>query len=248
MSTPAVPPVTPEAPGLSEGARLVNVFMAPSSTFSDLQRNASWWVPWLIMSIVTLIFVGVMQKQIGFDRIVRTQISKNAAAQDRFDKMPPDQKERQIALQVTITRYLSYASPIMLLISFAVISAILMALFNFGLGAEVPYGRSFAITVYAFLPSLIASILGIVVMFIADPDGFDVQNPVATNLGAVIDQSHKFLRTFLTGIDIFNIWIMVLLAIGFSSNSKVKRGTAFATIFGSFLVWKLVTAGFAAMF
>jgi hypothetical protein len=39
-SSPTPTPVV-EAPKLSEGARIVNTFIAPSKTFTDLRRNAS---------------------------------------------------------------------------------------------------------------------------------------------------------------------------------------------------------------
>ena len=46
----AVPPLPSESvePKMSEMGRLLNVFGAPSKTFADIRRNASWWAPWLI--------------------------------------------------------------------------------------------------------------------------------------------------------------------------------------------------------
>ena len=41
MSSATVPPV-PEAAPLSEPARIVNTFIAPSKTFTDLRRSAAW--------------------------------------------------------------------------------------------------------------------------------------------------------------------------------------------------------------
>lgn len=37
--------------GLSEPQRLINVFIAPQSTFADLRRKASWWVPFVLSCI-----------------------------------------------------------------------------------------------------------------------------------------------------------------------------------------------------
>jgi hypothetical protein len=47
MAAAPLPPLespspAPESAPLSEGARLVNTFIAPSRTFADLRRNASW--------------------------------------------------------------------------------------------------------------------------------------------------------------------------------------------------------------
>ena len=71
MAAAPLPPVPRPAPApqpasLSEGARILNTFIAPSKTFTDLKRNASWWGPWLVISIFALIFVYSMDRQIGF--------------------------------------------------------------------------------------------------------------------------------------------------------------------------------------
>ena len=94
MAADPLPPIaaplpTPEPAGLSEGARIVNTFIAPSKTFTDLRRNASWWGPWLLISIFALIFVYSMDRQIGFDQISRNEIAHSPQA-DQFDKLSPD--------------------------------------------------------------------------------------------------------------------------------------------------------------
>src|SRR5579862_9748343 len=65
MAAAPIPPnlastADPESPPLSESARIVDIFIAPSKTFTDLHRNASWWAPWLLISISSLAFVFVM--------------------------------------------------------------------------------------------------------------------------------------------------------------------------------------------
>ncbi|MGC2741826.1 MAG: hypothetical protein WA672_01470, partial [Candidatus Angelobacter sp.] len=60
-------PVSPEpgGPGLSEPQRLVNTFIAPSKTFTDIRRNASWWVPFLLISIFSISFFVMIDKKVG---------------------------------------------------------------------------------------------------------------------------------------------------------------------------------------
>ena len=53
---------------LTEVERLVDTFVAPSKTFTDIRRNASWWVPWLLMSIFGLAMVFVVDKKLWIDR------------------------------------------------------------------------------------------------------------------------------------------------------------------------------------
>ena len=112
----AVPPT--EAP-LSEGARILNTFIAPSKTFTDLRRNNNWWAPWILISIFGLLFMFVVQKQISFEQVSRNQIAHSSRA-DQFDKLPPDQQARQLSISVNITKYISYSLPVFNLLVWAI--------------------------------------------------------------------------------------------------------------------------------
>ena len=240
-------PPSSEPAALSEGARLVNTFIAPSKTFTDLRRNASWWGPWLVISIFALVFIYSMDRQIGFDQISRNEIAHSARA-DQFDKLSPDDQAKQLRFSDALVRYLSYGIPVTVLLFFAITAAVLLATFNFGLGADVSYKRAYAIVFYASLPGIIGSILGAVSMFAGvNPEGFNVNNPVATNPAYFMDRAgNKFLYVMASGLDILVIWSIVLMGIGFACNSKVKRSTAIGVVAGWYLLWKLVSAALAA--
>ncbi len=38
---------------LSQVERVIDTFVAPSKTFHDILRDASWWLPWLLGVLVT---------------------------------------------------------------------------------------------------------------------------------------------------------------------------------------------------
>jgi len=252
MAAAPLPPVstsapTPEPVPLSEGARIVNTFIAPSKTFTDLRRNASWWGPWLLISIFALIFIYSMGRQIGFEQISRNEVAHSARA-DQFDKLPADQQASQLRISSAIVRYLSYGIPATILFFLAITTLILWATFKFAAGADVSYKRAYAIVFYASLPGIIGSILGAISMFAGvDPEGFNVNNPVATNPAYFMDRAgNKFLYGMASGLDVLVIWTIVLMGIGFSCNSKVKRSTAIALVAGWYLFWKLAMAALAA--
>ena len=239
----------PEAAPLSEGARIVDTFIAPSKTFTDLRRNSSWWAPWIVISIFSLIFVYAMQRQIGFEQITKNGIAQSSKA-EQFDKLSPDQQAKQMGFAVTLTRYISYCTPVILLIVYAIIAAVLLGTFKFGAGAEINFGRSIAIVTYGSLPGIVGAVLGIVSLFAGvDPEGFNPKNAVATNPAYFMDPTQsKFLYGMASALDVIVIWSIVLMGIGFACNSKVKRSTAIMIVAGWYLLYKLVGAGFAAAF
>lgn len=248
MSTPAVP-VSEGLPALSEAARVLNIFLAPSKTMADLRRRENWLIPWLLMSIVSISFVFAMEQRIGWDLIVHTQIEKSSNA-PAFEQLSPAEKQQRLDSDIRITKYSSYLIPLLSLLWFALLAAALVAVFRFAVGANITYGRTLSIVVYGSLPSLIDRLLAIVTLCFADPEGFDVKNPIASGPAQWIDlatggafAAHRFLYSLLSVFDLFALWMVLLMAIGISENTEVRRGTAFATIFGGFLVWKLISAG-----
>lgn len=247
---PASPASKPEPVPLSEGARIVNTFIAPSKTFTDLRRSASWWAPWLLIAIFSLLFVYAMGRQIGFDQITRNQIAHSSRA-EQFDKLPPDQQAKQIQLSIKIAQFFAYGSPVLILVLSLISTVVLWATFKIATGAETTFGQAYAIGMYAGLPGIIGAILGTVALFAGvDPEGFDVNNPVGTNIAYYLDAAStgKFLRGMASALDVITIWTIVLIGIGYASTSKVKRSTAIWIVVGWYLVWKILTSGLAAAF
>ncbi len=248
-STPMEAPAT--SVGLSQMERIVNVFFAPSTTMQDIRRNTSWWMPWLLMSILSYGLIVTWQQKIGFEKLSENQIHLNAKADERWEKLSPEQRDQQMKLSVGITKAISYGIPLFLLISIVIVAALLLAIFNFGFGAKVTFAQSMAITTYSYLPGILSTILAVVTVFLSDPDGYDMRRPVASNLGALVSMTdHPALATFLSTFDIFTIWYIILMAIGFSkvSDKKIKTSSAFMGIFCAYFLFKLCATGMAAIF
>lgn len=250
-AVPVVPasPTPAPAPPMSEGARIIDTFIAPSKTFTDLRRNAMWWAPWILISIFSIAFMVTVSQQIGFEQITRNQIARSAGA-DQFDKLPADQQARRVQFTVKILQGFAFGGPLVLLLFTLIVTVILWATFKVGFAAETTFGQAFAIGMYAGLPGILGAILGIISLFAGvNPEGFDVNNPVATNLAYFLDPqtTGKFVRGMASSLDLFVIWSIVLIGIGYSCTSKVKRSTAIIVVACWYLLWKLIASGLATL-
>jgi hypothetical protein len=249
MSSTSGPAPVATAP-LSEPQRIINIFIAPTKTFTDIRRVARWWAPWLLISLFSYALVGVVAQKIGFEEVTENQLKLSPKRAEQIEKMPPDQRARQIQLSVTITKTISYLIPIANLIYLLVIAAALLATLKFGAGAEISFATALAVVTYSFLPSIIQALLAIAsVLAGVDPEGFNFQNPVASNLGHLVSPATSpALYTLLSKIDIFSIWICVLMGIGFAAVTRLKRSTTLAVVFGWYVLVTLVAVGLAAAF
>ena len=253
MAAAPVPPVSvpaPEPAALSEGARIIDTFIAPSKTFTDIRRNASWWVPWVLLSVASLAFFYVVGQKIGYRKVAENQIQASPKATARMDQLTPEKREEAMERQAKGTQYFLYGYPLVILLFNLIVAVILFATFRFATGADVTFKASYAIVIYASLPGVLKLLLAILsVSAGASPDSFTLDNPVATNPGYFVNAAaNPLLHRLGTTLDIFIIWTLVLTAIGFTCVSKIKRGTSFAVVFGWWIVVTLVGAAVGAAF
>jgi Yip1 domain len=252
MSTPpppmlnAVVPEQPVEPGLSEPARIINTYIAPSKTFKDIHRNASWWVPLLLVSIFSIAFFILIDKKVGFDEVARHMMESNS----RVQQMPPDQQERVISFTATSMKYGGFASPIFVLFYAFVIAGVLWLTFNFTMDAQIPFSRAMAIVLYGWLPAIIGTALAMVTLGLGNPEGFRMENPVGTNPAYFMDYAttSKFVYVFLSAFDVISLWCVALIGIGFALNAKrkISTGTAIGIVAAWFFLYKLGSAALAA--
>jgi hypothetical protein len=240
----SLPPVTsPKTPGLTQIERVLFTFTSPSKTLTDIRRDTSWWLPFLIGLVIGLIFVGTTQVKIGWDKVAENQVKLNPKQVERIANMPPDQATQAKQLGEKFTKYISYSVPILSLIAAAIIAAVLMATINFGFGGQAKFSQMFAATYYAWLPGTIKTLLAIVILLVgADPDSFLISNPVGTNVGYYLNafETPKWLYSLASSMDIFSIWTYVLMAVGCAAVAKVKRSSGYIAVFGWWILILLV--------
>jgi len=246
---PASPAPTPEPAPLSQGARLINTFFAPSKTFTDIKRSAAWWAPWILISIFSVIFIYAIGKQVGFEQVNRNQIAHSPKQSDQFDKLSPDQQASRLRIGSKIIAVFGYGSPAFLLLYCLIGSVVVWAIFKVGVAAETTFSQAFAILMYAWLPGILQALLATISLFAGvNPEGFDINNPVGTNLAYYLDPetTGKFVRGMASALDVFSIWSLILVGIGFACTSKVKRSTAITIVLVCYLVYKFLGATLGA--
>jgi hypothetical protein len=235
---------------LSEVERVIDTFIAPSKTFNDILRSASWWLPWLLGVLVTMGYSAAIQQKIGWDKTYSNILQHSSETQqERFAQLSPDQQARQKAVASSFTKYIVWASPVLGLLFTAIAAGLLLMTLNFGLGGRATFGQLFAVWMYATLPWLIQGILATVVLFAGlDPDAFNLKNPVGTNLGYYLPSDWpQWLIAFGTSIDLLTIWVLVLVAIGCAIVAKTKLSTTVMAVMGWWVLITLAKVGIAAI-
>lgn len=235
-------------PGLSQMERVVDTFIAPSKTFTDILRNTSWWLPFLLLVLVTLGATYTVEKQVGWQRVTENQIHESPKQEEALATLTPEQRASRIQVSATVTRYISYGSFVLFLVFVAIFALIYWASFNFGLGAKTTFGQMFAVCMYASLPKLLIGLLAILtLMFGNSADSYNLRNPVGTNPAYFMPDSGPVLKAALAFFDVIGIWQLVLLIIGMAIVAKVSTGKAAAVVVGWWVLGLLLSVGIAAL-
>jgi hypothetical protein len=255
MSDTGVQPVAaaaPEGAGLTQWQRVAFTFSAPSKTFEDIKRgNKSWWLPLILVGLVSYSFFDVVVQKVGIRQVTENQIRISPKAQERMAQATPEQKEQGYKLSDGITEFFFAAGPLVGMIGALVVSAVLLATINFGFGGRAKFTHIFAMSYYAWLPTLVKLFLGIVVIYAGmAPESFNIKNFSPTNLGAFLDpaDTNPALYSIASSLDLVSIWITVLMGIGLSTLAGVKRSAGYIAVFGWWLICVIFGAGVAAVF
>lgn len=213
---------------MSEAARLAGVFFSPGKTFADIARKPRWWVPVILSAILSTVFLTAFTQRVGWESVIRPAIERSPATQT----MTSQQREQLIITYAGVYKYVGYGSALIALLYVFIVAVLLMFLFDTIMSAGIGLKRMMGIVAYGFLPLAIQTILSMVVLFLKDPDEFNLQNPLMFNVGAFLSpDTPAALRALGSSIDLFSLWIIILLAIGVSSAArKMSFGKAFATI------------------
>jgi Yip1 domain len=251
MSDLEVQPVAEQTPGLSQWQRITNTFTAPSKTFEDIKRgNRSWWLPFIILSVVGYILFAAVSMKIGMQQVVDNQIRMNPAQEERLAQAPPEQREMSAKVSLYVTEGIFIANPLLVLAIVAIGSLGLWGTINFVFGGKAKYGSIFAVWMYTSLPGVIKVLLGVAVIFAGTaPESFNIRNYAPTNIGAFLSpaDTNKALYALATSLDVITIWCLILAGIGTAIVAGTKRGSGYIAVFGWWALFVLIGVGWAAI-
>ncbi len=236
-------------------SRLIGVYFSPGETFKEIGRAPKIAVPLIILALMSGAVGWIMAERLGATKIAAQGIEKAVAD----GRMTQEQADPQLAAMKKNEVYIKASIPI-----FAIIGSLIMVfafagilkLGSMAVGTENTYGQLLGVTTYANLAvGIISSIVFVILLYLKSPDEIDIQNPIDSNLGSVLaialgkNGLPKFLMALASWIDVFSIWKIVLLSIGFSVVSrKLAVGTAAAVVIGLYVIAALIAAVWASAF
>src|SRR5215510_10687923 len=242
---------------MGPAGRLIGTLLSPGETFKDINRK-----PTVVSPIIISVLVGIAmtlfvnwQAKPDWKQIARNQIVKQS---EKFGtKLDPERLDQQVNTTAFIYRFM----PVFVLVFvpiFYLAGAGVLALGMLLMQAQTTYKKILSVFAWTYCSiGLVTTILAMASLMVRDPQSLadrDLLNPAGlapTNLAFLLaDDSSPVLRALLSSLDVFNIWIIVLLIIGLAvvgGSRKITRGKTATLVISLWCLFVLLKVAAAAI-
>jgi hypothetical protein len=216
---------------------LIGVYYQPAKVFEGMKDRPRWLVPLAAAVAVTVLVTAIIMKPL----VLPEQAERVASNPDLSNEQREAISERMNSPLVYWSGIIGalVSQPVLLLL----VSLVFWGMFSM-LGGKTKFPAMLSATAYGALISIPASLVKVPLMFAKQTA--KVHTSLALLLSPDIEET--FLFRLLAQFDFFMIWMLVVMAIGYSVYTGVKRSTAYYAVFGMGLAWALAVAALGGMF
>ncbi|MGH9379130.1 MAG: YIP1 family protein [Thermoanaerobaculia bacterium] len=229
----------------SAWGRLVGVLISPVKTFESIAAKPTWLVALLVLLAVQIGISAVATPKIDMEREVRSRIEASG------QEIP----EEQIRQQVTMGEKFRWvglgiqavAGPIV----YFVMGLVFWLLLRFVGDSELKFGESMAALTHGFMPWVVAGLLGLPLLLGRDSvTSTELRSGLlSSNLGAFApEDASPVLKALLGSVDVFSLWTLALLLIGYAAVARTKRATVAWVVVGLWVLYVAGKVGLTALF
>jgi hypothetical protein len=247
MTTTAIDPAAPAPAPATKNAfqRMAGVFFAPVETFADIARKPDIVAPLLLILVIGFATTFLAMPHLDWDAMV-TQQAEMVKKQN--PNMSDSDIERMGRITKSIAKVSGYIAPLLIVIGYLVIALVVWGACRM-MGGQGSFKQAFSATLYAHFPRVVLGIVATAVIMargMVDPS--TMQTIVKSSPAFLVDmKTNPVLFALLASFEIFQIWTLILLIIGFAALSKLSKAKTAAIVISLWLVLLVVKIGFAAL-
>lgn len=230
--------------------RIVGVLVSPAETFRKIAERPTWVVALVLLLVLGMAVAFAVAQKIDVDAerdMIRQQMEERG--------MRGDELERQVETIAGINAKVRPFTPLLVLVLGTGAYLLIAVIFLVGArlaDGEIDFRRSFATTLHGMMPQGVSALISIPLVLSTDsidPEAAQTGSLLASNLGFLASEdASAVVRTLLSSIDLFTLWSLVLLVIGYSVVARISKGGAVALVVGAWVVWIAIKVGLAAAF
>ncbi len=235
---------TPAPQAVSAAARVIGTFFSPVPTFQSIAARPGFLLPLALWIAASLLVSAFILPRMDYEGMTRARLEKAGQS------IPEDRIQAQVAMQKRIAPKITIAigalAPVIITL---LVTLVFWASFK-AFGWDFSFRQGIGVTSHAFLPGVLGALILIPVL--SSKETIDPQNMsdlLRSNLGFLVERkASPALHSLLGSLDLFAIWTMVLLTIGYAAAARVSRKAAGSIVVALWALYILGKAGLAALF
>lgn len=208
----------------------IDIFYAPSDVF-DRRARSGFGLPMLVVtvlvSLIALANSGVMQP------IMDAEFARASAVQMRNNpQLTAEMMERGRGIGEGIAKY----GAVVFVPVGIFLTGLVLWLCGKVFDAKQQLGTAITVSAFAFMPRVLEGVISGVQGLLLDPSSLNGRFKLSLGLGRFLDPdtASPVLLALLGRVDVFTIWVTVLLVIGLSVTGRISRSQA---AMAGVLVW-----------
>jgi hypothetical protein len=223
MTDPAAPPAPAPKDSASAAEDLIDIFIAPSKVY-ERRAKASPMMPFLIVWVVlsALFFTGKGVLGPVFDAEIQGQL---ATQMKNNPQLTPDMVEKMKPMMAISLNVAGVAGPPIVMLVVALIAWIVG---RFIMGGNFSYGTALLIVAFAWFPKILEGVIDLCQGLLLDVTKMSSHFQLTLGVGRFLDPAttSQGMIALLGRIDLFTLWVTVLIVIGLIHAGKVEKGKA----------------------
>jgi hypothetical protein len=231
---------------------MFGVFFSPGEIFGELARHPTWVAPVLLYTLLSLAVTYSFTERVGWERYLQRQMERNPRFAQQLEQVPAEQRAALLQQQAAISKWIGYGiGTISYAVIIVLVAGVMLLAMNVLGSTALSYKTALAITAHAYMPWALAGLGGLAVIYLKDPSDVDIQDLLASHLGALLPEgASPALRALAGSLDLFTFWTLFLLAVGFAAAApkKLTTGKAFGIALVPWGLYVLSKVGLAAVF
>lgn len=231
----------------SGAGRVLGALVAPGDTFRSLAARPTWLAPLLVTAVLATVVTGMVSARLDMAQVIRHQLEATGSQPSL------EQIDQRLETMKKLQPYLALFQGLVATPAIYLVGALLLWVAFKLLGSDLGFKASFATFLYGLLPlGLVQAVLAVPVIWNRASFTQDEARSgafLASNLAAwAPDGIGPVARTLLGSVDLFSIWAIVLLVIGYRIVAGVSCGAAAGVVLGLWLLAITLKVALVAVF
>ncbi len=250
---PPEPPVDEETgPVMSEAASLVNIYLEPGNTFRSMRIKPKFIMALAVTIVLGLAFWFAIDQKIGIGEVFVDGMKKSP----QYETMDANaRKAAEGFYRGNIFRVAFYSIIVVATVVLTLLGGLIYWLGINAMGGTAKFLHGVSVwTYWVYAPSVIFLVANVIVLMLKAKDDIDSSfmqtgGLIKANPTLFVDVTNSpVLRALLTNIDLFQIFGMILAAIGLRYVAKVSSTAAWTVVLGLKLISVILGVASAAIF